>query len=140
MWTVKTCLPTAKVSNIWIRKIETAVDGIIHNRWFIMLGYPLIFNLKIMKIKIYQILIAILLGMGITGCQKEFLAAPPNNVTTTDSTVFSNELQCRQYLANIYNSLPSNQLNRNNGQLADGCFESEQGKQWSHFQEYNVNA
>jgi hypothetical protein len=93
-----------------------------------------------MKIKIYQLIVVALFGLGMTSCQKTFLAAPPNNVTTTDSTVFSNELQSRQYLANIYSNLPSNQLNRNNGQLADGCFESEQGIQWSPFQVYNVNA
>lgn len=85
-------------------------------------------------------MILVLSVLGISSCQKTFLAAPPNNVTTTDSTVFSNELQSRQYLANIYATMPSNQLNRNNGQLADGCFESEQGIQWSPFQVYNVNA
>ncbi|HTM99569.1 MAG TPA: RagB/SusD family nutrient uptake outer membrane protein [Pedobacter sp.] len=93
-----------------------------------------------MKIKLYQFIIPISLVLGLAACQKEFLAPPPNNVTTTDSTVFSNELQARQYLSNIYNSLPSNQLNTNNGQLADGCFESEQGIQWSPLQVYNVNA
>lgn len=93
-----------------------------------------------MKIKIYQLIALALVGLGMTSCQKTFLAAPPNNVTTSDSTVFSNELQTRQYLANIYSGMPSNQLNRNNGQLADGCFESEQGIQWSPFQVYNVNA
>ncbi|MES2278124.1 MAG: RagB/SusD family nutrient uptake outer membrane protein [Bacteroidota bacterium] len=89
---------------------------------------------------LYQFIIILFIGAGITGCQKSFLAPPPNNVTTTDSSVFSSELQARQFLSTTYSLMPSNELNRSNGQLADGCFESEQGIQWSPFQAYNVNA
>ncbi|MGO4292349.1 RagB/SusD family nutrient uptake outer membrane protein [Chitinophaga sp. RAB17] len=85
-----------------------------------------------------KIFLFITIGVLMAGCTRDFLAAPPNNVNVTDSTVFSDEIKTRQFLANTYSGLPGNATNKNNGQLADGCFESEQGIQWSPFQVYNM--
>ncbi len=44
----------------------------------------------------------LLLGLLATGCKKDFLSAPTNNIALTPQTVFSDSLKTAGFLANIY--------------------------------------